>query len=151
MRQAIGIGRVVISLAKVPVHHPVVASINRIRPLTRVHTALQRVYKVAGAVAGAASGQQTISVICENAGANRFDCAPDAGMSGCAAGRSARSDNEGDVVGTLSRDRSHNYATQTMSNQMNLAGAGLGQSLLNLFIQAALNQKVPAVCVDPDP
>jgi hypothetical protein len=50
----------------------------------------------------------------------------------------------------LSRDRSHNYATQTMSNQMNLAG-GLGQSLLNLFIQAALNQKVPAVCVDPDP
>ena len=29
LRQAIGIGRVVISLAKLPVHHPVVASINR--------------------------------------------------------------------------------------------------------------------------
>jgi hypothetical protein len=29
LRQAIAIGRVVISLAKVPVHHPVVASINR--------------------------------------------------------------------------------------------------------------------------
>jgi hypothetical protein len=89
-------------------------------------------------------------VICENTGANRFGCAPDAGMSGCAAGRSARSDNEGDVVGTLSRDRSHSYATQTMSNRMNLAG-GLGESLLNRFIQAALIQKVPTLCVDPDP
>jgi hypothetical protein len=37
-----------------------------------------------------------------------------------------------------------------MSNQINLAG-GLGPSLLNRFIQAALNQKVPALCVDPDP
>ena len=71
-------------------------------------------------------------------------------MSGCAAGRSARSDNEGDVVGTLSRDRSHNYATPTVSNRMDLAG-GLGESLLNRFIQAALNQKVPTLCVDPDP
>jgi hypothetical protein len=63
-------------------------------------------------------------------------------MSGCAAGPSARSDNEGDVVGTLSGDQSHNCATQTMSNQMNLAG-GLGD--------AALNQTVPTLCVDPDP
>ena len=143
------IGFWVICLAIPPVNHSVIARVNRSFDHRRRHTALQGIHKIAGAVPGVAIGKHRTAVLFQDAVANHFGCAQDAGMRHGTAERCAQRDDGSNVLWPLPRDRTGDNASQTVADQMDLA-AGFGERLLNGFIQAAFNQEVRTLCVETD-
>src|SRR5208283_1814361 len=70
-------------------------------------------------------------------------------MSYRATKRCGERNNRRDINGSLVGDRAGNNATQTVANQVDLA-LGLHERLLNVLVQATLDQDVRAVCIEAD-
>lgn len=132
-----------------PIDNTIIARVDRSFQHCVGYFATQRIEKIAGAATRVAGGQHALPVLGQNLFANVFSGAQNSAMRDRATKRRGESNYRRDVIGSLVGYRAHNDAAQAVADQVDLA-LRLHQSLLDVLVQAPLDQDIGAVSIQPD-
>ena len=132
-----------------PINEAITARVDGRLQYRTGHIAPQRMEKIAGTTAGIAGRKYLPSVFFEDVPANRFSGLKHSSMGHGSAKRSRQTDHRGDVVWSLSGDRTRQDATETVADYVQFS-TGILQRLLDTGIQMLLDQNVGTLGVDSD-
>jgi hypothetical protein len=135
--------------AVAPIDNPIIPSVDRGLRHTFGKSSVQGVNKIAGAPTRVTVGQDALSVLLQNAQADRLSRVQDGFTCDRAAKGRSQGDHRGYVAWALVSHRTGDDAAQTVSDQVDLP-ASLSARPGDRLIQMTLDQEIWTIRIDPD-